>query len=35
MNSLNNYINTYKIEIKSIDSGTHKTISRYKAAWYI
>ena len=35
MNSLNNYINTYKTEIKSIESGTHKTISRNKAASYI
>ena len=35
MYSLNNYINTYKIEIKSIKSGTHKNknkISRYKTA---
>ena len=24
MYSLNNYINTYKIEIKSIKGGTHK-----------
>ena len=35
MYSLNNYINTYKVEIKSMKTGTHKNISRYKTAWYI
>ena len=36
MYSLNNYINTHKIEIKSIKSGTHKNkhkISGYTTAW--
>ena len=35
MYSLNNYINTYKVQIKSMKTGTHKNISRYKTAWYI
>ena len=30
MYSLNNYINTYKMEIKSIKYGTHRNISRCK-----